>query len=483
MKKVWIIVSCVLVATLLAGIGYVGWQHYQEATYIYIGGVRYLRAETRIDLSDQPDPDIVGLTQMEQLTYLDLRGTGIEAAQYDLLRTALPACRILWDIPFQDRFYEEGTTLLTITKLSEEDLAALTYFPKLTDIDARGCSDYDAIMRLVESFPQYRVAYQVTVGDIAFLQSTTELTAMDADPGELETALAYLPELQSIRLTGKLPDAEWLIRTAQAYSDVQLRWEYLLFDRIYDSTVTEIDLSDIPMENTEAVEAALPYLPSLQKVIMSNCGIPSVEMDALNKRHEDVRFVWTVRVGRGSLRTDATTFMPYLFGYDQGSSIRDHQLTELKYCTDLILIDMGHMSISDISFLEYMPNMQYLLLCETKITDLTPVSHCKELKYLEIFNTPIQDLSPLAGCTKLEDVNLCYLYFSNLEVLSDLPELKHIWLIGSYYSQTELQAVMASHPDAVFCLREIGSSTGYGWRKTENYYAQRDLLGLGYMTF
>ena len=44
----------------------------------------------------------------------------------------------------------------------------------------------------------------------------------------------------------------------------------------------------------------------LEKVVMCNCGVSNEDMDALNKKYEDVRFVWSVRFSIWTLRTDAT---------------------------------------------------------------------------------------------------------------------------------------------------------------------------------
>ena len=107
-------------------------------------------------------------------------------------------------------------------------------------------------------------------------------------------------------------------------------------------------------------------------------------------RWPNIRFIWTVRVGLATLRTDAIGFMPWKHGHRGGNPLRDKDCAELKYCIDLICLDLGHMKVSDISFLQYMPKMKYLIVGELPCPDFTPIRYCKELIYLEIFNVTFQ---------------------------------------------------------------------------------------------
>lgn len=482
MNKKRIVIWILLLCLILGCCAFLGWRIYYHATYIYINDVRYLRAETQLDLSEQGYPELAAITQMENLQLLDLRGTGLTADDYDLLCQALPDCRILWDIPFQGSYYDENTSHLTVTELNAEDLEQLAYFKQLREINAESCRNYEAILDLQTRYPGCKVTYFVRVGGEAYGQDTTDLIADSPVMEEIELALKYLTKLRYLHLSGELPTAEELNQLVSTYPNTEITWEKTVCGVSFLSNATEMDISDIPVESVETVESVLGYFPQLERVIMCRCGIPSAEMDALNKRHDNIRFVWSVFVGTAELRTDVTVFMPYQYGYAGTNKMKDEHTAELKYCTDLVALDMGHMYISDISFLYHMPNMKYLILAETFITDITPVGSLKELVYFEMFITNVTDFSPLLGCTKLEDLNMCWTWPANLEVLKDLPNLKNLWLVGAYYPQSALQQVQEAHPNATYAVAERGSSTGRGWRQLPNYFAQRDLLNMGYMT-
>ena len=165
-----------------------------------------------------------------------------------------------------------------------------------------------------------------------------------------------------------------------------------------------------------------------------------------------------------------------------GTSVEDvEKLAEMKYCVDLVCLDMGHMGISDYSFLEYMPNMKYLVLCGTNGTDFSALANLKELVFLELFMTEFDQAEVLTGLTKLEDLNLGNSEIENIEPLKEMTWLKRLWLPGArkvpYAEREALQGALA---DTIVNFMGVGS-TDQGWRESPNYYAMRDLLGMGYM--
>ena len=476
MKRRILIISCILLTAVLLG-GLLGWKHYQDTHYIYINDIRYSRSVTHLNLRSQKDPQLDAVCQLEYLEQLDLRNTGIDIEDYNRLRAALPTCQILWDIPFQGRFLDMNTTKLTVSALSAEDLDALSFFSKLKEVDALECADYELLHQLQTRYPDLSVFWQITIGSEQFPANTAALTAENPDTAQLELALKWLPDLQSIHLTGTLPDIAWLTDTAAKYPHVKLTWEYEVCGRLFASDAEEIDLSDIPLENADEVEAALTYFPSLTKVVMCNCGISNEDMDALNRRYENIKFVWLIYIGKHPVRTDTIALMPWQFC----SGVFDHDLKDLKYLTDLICLDLGHQKVKDLSFLYYMPNMQYLMLADTPVSDATPIGSCKELKYLELFFTGIMDVSPLANCTKLEDINLSWMTILNLQTLMELPNVQRFWLNNTDAPEEVVYALMRAMPNTTFSYVELGDSVGFGWHQSPNYYAQRDLLGMWYM--
>ena len=516
-----------------------------SSNYALVNGSIYGRETTTLNLSDSQLKNPEAIAKLTQLQLADLRNTGLTPADYDMLHAALPNCEILWQVPFQGNYLDPNSTELTISAISQDELPLLAYFPSLKSIDMTGCTDVeavlkvkeqypacdvhwmvpfqggsldsntqeltittldeadisaigyldnlksidatkctdlDAVMKLAETYPDCQVKWQVTLGGSSYSSDAATLELADADADQLMAQLPYFTNLESVTLTGNVPDNDTMYELKQAYPDVEFIWDFILCGVTVNSSAVEIDLSNIQMESVDEVENSLKYFNKLEKVVMCKCGISNEDMDALWKRNPEVRFVWSVLFGSARVRTDTIDFMPWKLGYtrDGKGPMNDHDAKNLKYLVDVVVMDLGHNSLHDLSFLYYMPNMEYLLLCECYASDITPLASLKKLKYLELFQNSVTDLSPLAECTALEDVNLCYNPFQDITPLLGL-NLKNIWISGWMLPKDQLELLHASFPDAKI-VDNSARSTAKGWRDLPNYFAQRDLLGLWYMT-
>ena len=232
------------------------------------------------------------------------------------------------------------------------------------------------------------------------------------------------------------------------------------------------------MEDLEEVAASYPYFDNLEKVILCDCGKTSEELDAFWKKYPQVRVVWSVPIRYFTVRTVIPTLMPYQYGC---AKLSNKDVDSLKYLVDLVCVDFGHMGLTDLSFLEYTPNIEYLIIADSGVRDITPVGHLKKLKYLEMFVNRVQDISPLANCTELRDLNMCYNGVTDITPLLELKHLEHLWMKGVNVSGQSLQLLEETFPELTIVISTYNpSSTGNGWRKIPGYYEQRDLLGMWY---
>lgn len=512
--------------------------------YVFLCGGIHRRNASELDLQGVRLSRLEKMDRFSNLQLLDVRGTGLSKEQYDSLTQLLPGCRILWDVPFQGTFLSQDAQTLTLASLTAEEVDLLDHMPNLLFIDARECEEYALLQQLQQRHPNCHVIYSVSFGGQDLDYRETELTLKDADVQTLAVLLPYLPQTQKILLTGELPALEELKRLQEAYPQICIGWEteldgirltsettqldlrdavlesadkvagvlsycpalthadmrgcsltngemVSLVERFPDVTFSwdveiaglrfptdsvEIDISGNPVDNVAQIEAALPYFPDLQKVVMCGCGIDNETMDALNSRYENIRFVWSVYMGSVLLRTDSTYFIPVKWG----AQVTTEDLYNLRYCTDMVCVDIGHMDVTSCEWAAYMPNLRYLLLADTQISDLTPLKDLKNLIYLELFLTRVTDLTPLIGCTALEDINLCYTY-GDPRPLLEMPWLKNIWWSGGWGLQAYAHQFRQNNPD-IRLEYSTGSSTGGGWRELQNYYDMRDLVGMGYMT-
>ena len=496
-KKKTIIISIVVVLVLIVGIvaGLVinhmrrvaeeaeRLRIYNE-TYLVMDGVEYLRASTELDLSGQQITELEKLQELTALQHLDLRNTGITTAQYDMLHAALPQCEILWSVPFQGDYLDSTSTELVLETLAEEDLAAFPYLPQLTSINADQCRDYEPLLALIAQYPELTVTYTVPIGDNVFAHTVEDIIVTNPAADDLLVHIPLLPCLKTVTLEGALPSNQELIEVKETFPDVTFLWNFTVCGVQTNSLAEFIDLSKIDLGNTEELEAALPCFYNLTKVDMISCGISDPDMEALNLRHPETSFVWKVKVSGINVRTDIKYFMPWKHNIKKVGN-----LYNLRYCTDIEVLDFGHRGIYDVSYIEYMPNLRFLLLLECT-PDMNIIGNCTSLEYLELCDSPVTDFWPLTNLTNLKDLNLSYTplnlgslkfgTFGDITPLLQMTWLDRLWMAFSRIGEDGRALMRESLPNTEMVFIST-SSTDRGWRYSPRYYEMRDILEMWYM--
>ena len=303
---------------------------------------------------------------------------------------------------------------------------------------------------------------------------------------DLEATLDQLPDLQAANLLGtNLSDRE-MLELVQRYPNCRFLWEAEVAGQRFRTDITEMDLSGREITSLDTLEEMLPCFPLLQRVDMSHCGIDDETMEALNQRHENIQFVWTVVIHGYDFPTDSLYFFPWKLNGGEYMDVTDEDMEALRYCHDIQCVDIGHMwYVTNCEWVRYMPELKYLIIGETSITDITPLSTCKNLVYLEMFTIQVTDLTPLQGCTALEDLNLGRVYDADPEPLTKMTWLKNIWwanVDGTYGrgASNAKQVLTEALPNTQLKFN-LEHPTSGGWRQLPNYYAQRDLMGMFYM--
>lgn len=540
-KKIMTLLAAVaLVAALVVG----GMWFFRENYVTENGRIRWIHSRTVVlDGNELEQRDF--LHAFTHLKTIDAQTCELTVEQYEQLRKEFPECRILWTVPFQGAIYSSQIEKLTVSSLNEEDLKILEYFPELKSVDAWACDDYENLFSFQQRRPLCKVFYDVSLCGQNWDCDVQQLELKDVDLSELEEKLKYLPNVSTLHLTGELPRMGQLQAVLAKYPQVALSWDVDLGDTVLELDATKMDFADFADQTPEEIAKLIPYLPALEevnmlssdlpgetvaaiarenpdvrflcdvqigpftfrsdakeidlsghvfedvaqveellpcffnleKVVMCNCGIPSEEMDALNKRHDDIRFVWSFWISHMEVRTDDTYFMPIKYKLFCG----DRSIEDLKYCEDMICIDIGHnMGVTHCEWAAYMPNLQYLILADSGVRDISPLAGLKNLKYLEIFQTRVKDYSPLLECPALEDLNICYTY-GDYDSLTQATWLKRLWIGNDWKARAKYEKIFAEAlPNCEFNAT-TQSSTGEGWREGKLYYEMRDILGMGYM--
>jgi len=248
-----------------------------------------------------------------------------------------------------------------------------------------------------------------------------------------------------------------------------------LGDKTFSSTDTEVDLTGMDVKELD-MDAFFAQMPYLQKVIMINCGLSTIEYAALQDAHPEIKLVWQFMIANRYVRTDAVAISTMVADWKTSPHTTDAQTWCLKYCTDLIGLDLGHNYIRDLSFLEYMPNLKVLILVDNcGLSDFSALKYCTKLKYLEIFVNGCRDLSFLDYMPELEDLNISFNPIYNIDHLHDIEHLRRLWIVNSRISADDYLALKAEYPDTVI-VNSGPNSIGSGWRTDSHFYAMRRLF-------
>lgn len=470
--------AALILLVLLAGCG-------TEKT-VTVQGAEYPVSTTCLDLSGRPLTDTEGLFQLTGLQELNLLDTGIPLYTYQALHEALPECDIRWSVPFQGGFADSGSTCLTVSELSEADVEMLAYFPRLQKVDMTLCRNLESVKLLREQRPELELSYRVWFGDRSVSPAQTILSLSNMDVTELEEKLPMLPCVTRMTLYGDLPEPEALLRLMEKFPEVCFRASPVLGGVTTSLQAETLDLTGASFADTETLEAWLPCYPNLRRVELGDSDLPNEELDRLNKRFPEIAVVWNVSIGPIRLSTDATYFMPNKLGIVR---LPSSDFYNLRYCTELVMIDLGHFEVYNVDFVEYLPKLEYLLLCESRVKDISPIGKCTSLRYLELFLSSVSEFEPLLNLTNLEDLNLsfdpCYaedVYGAagDLTPLYQMTWLHRLWMPLSPMTLQQREEFREALPGTTIVFPNNGS-TNKGWRVCPNYFAQRDIIGRYYM--
>ena len=469
---------------------------------------------------------------------LDLREEEITLEHYDALHKQLPDCKIQWNVPFQDTYFDSGIEELTVDHLTEEDLSRLAYFAELKVLHAENCKDYALLLQLRNSRPELDLRYQVMIDGEVYTQDATsiQVAALSEDHlallpclTELDTAiveagggeniaalqtycnengltfcisvgnailpedaeevrieniteqelalLSYLPKLKTVHFMEPEASSEAVMAYQAANSDKKVTWEKTVCGYLCDNDTEEVDFTEYTITSIEEVENGLSYFPNVKNVFLGEPGVDNEEVAAYRERNrENYKVVWVVDLsGKMKVRTDIDNFMPSRDGWGY---VRDGEIDNIRYCEEIMCMDIGHMGVKDVSFLEKLVNLEYLILAHTEVQYIDAIRNCKKLKFLELDWSCIRDLSPLVECTALEDLNIGKTWPDITPVL-EMTWLKNLYMIEG--SGADAWKASQALPDT----RVVATGTATvasGWRNLPNYYAMRDALGMYYMS-
>ena len=236
----------------------------------------------------------------------------------------------------------------------------------------------------------------------------------------------------------------------------------------FDRDAEAIDMGDQAVEDFKGFIAFLQEFPNLKKVDMFATQVTKNQVSMLEEALPDVQFGWTMQLmkykNKHLVRSDAEAFST-LHGVCPNH--RSEEFALLKYCTNMLALDLGHNNLTDITFLLNMPRLRVLILGENqKLRDISVLAELQDLEYLELFTCGIKDISPLTKLPRLIDLNLANNSVKDWRPLKEMKQLKRLWISGlcgkKALTAEERQELEEALPDTVIMYK--GKPTDNGWR-------------------
>lgn len=469
------------------------------------------------------DEDVATLDYFTRLKTVEAQEC-TDYPQLAALTARRPEVTVEYTVTIDGREYPQDTAVVSISGITEEEINLLTYLPELTAVTAVGCRTPEQMTRLRDFCQEKGLSFALRFGTKTYPDTVQELDVTGVTDGELEL-LQLLPELKTLHLKNPEADPETVAKLRSTYPKADISWEVEIAGVSFPDDTREVDLSAVLESsaaqtttataagtqtavgaqtttktqtttgtatgtqstketqstapavtlNLEDLEKKMSYLPDAKQVFLGKCGLDNEELAALRERVRDsYKLVWTVQLGKKlTARTDDTTFMPVR---EHVYYFLDEDAYNLRYCEDMLCVDVGHMGLTNIDFVKGMPHLQILILAHNgQLQDISPISSCKELIFLELDWSAVKDFTPLVGCTSLEDLNIGLTYPS-VEPLMQMTWLKNLWMVDRGGAYQLSQAL----PDTKI-VASADVTVGAGWRNLPNYYKMRDMLGMEYM--
>lgn len=487
------------------------------------------------------------LYSLTRLQTIDARNCELTAQRYEWLRREFPDTDVVWDVPFQGKRYSSRTERIVLTELTREDVLQLDYFSALTSVDGWDCEDFDAMLALQERRPSCKVFYDVPLAGEYWDCDVEQLLLESADLQQLEENLRYLPKVQTIHLTGALPRMEDLQKILKQYPKVALSWQVDIGEAVLELGATSLDLSGFSQSSVRQIETWIPYLPALQEVDVTGCGIPQEDMVDLARRFPNVQFVFDVAIGPVTVRSDAAeidlsgheiadpalvevvlpcfrnlervimcncgipsqqmdelgkrhpdirfiwsvnlgglevrTDATYFIPTKYDVKVSNKDLVDLKYCVDMLCVDVGHMK--GVTHCEWAAFMPNLKYLILADTNVRSIAPLKDLKNLVFLELFLTGVKDYSPLLTCTSLEDLNLCYTHgdPEPVTRMTWLKRLWWAGSWTARARYGDTFRENIPGCTFNFETESSTGEGWRTGRNYYAMRDLLGMNYMTW
>lgn len=428
-----------------------------------------------LEITALTDDDIRMLSYFPKLQEIDATGCGDYTALENLI-SAYPELTVRYFVDLGGMKFDPATQELVLedgTYSYDSLMENLVHLPQVSKLSfprtTLTLAQLDEIKML---FPGVLLEYSVLFRGEEWDPATTEMDLSDLTSEEVEQVakeLAFFPNLTTVELMDAEGNSALTLVDVQtlqeAAPNATFHFTYTFYKVTFSTTDTKVEFVNKYMKDKDEPEIRqiLDIMDNCETMIFNNCHISNTVMASIRDDYRGrTKIVWRVFFGNGGSCLTNREVIKMVYGLTNSNS------KALMYCEDARFIDFGHNeSLTDISFVAYMPKLEAIILSGSPIRDLTPFANHENLYFLEIaYCSYIEDLSPLSSCPNLGMLNISYTKVSDLSPLDGLS-LDRLTFVKTPVADEEIERFVALQPDC-WSVYKGDQPYGKGWRYEED---------------
>lgn len=273
------------------------------------------------------------------------------------------------------------------------------------------------------------------------------------------------------------PEPTPVVLLGQTVTPEQLEQGYafeLFGQEVNTKTTTELHYlkESIGDAGLEKFREVLPFMENLTYLTFDRCDTSDEAVASLREEFPDANIAWRIFFDPFSCMTDTEKIWA-------SCDLRDDVTEPLKYCNKVKYLDIGHNAMKDISFIQYMPDLEILIVSCSDIEDISPIRYCQKLRILECAeDTRVKDFSSIADVPNIECLNFGgnnQLEPEALDVVFSLNNPKRLFIENYYNWNIDMkkfaEEIQSAYPDCEVSVdwHSDGALNGL-WRYNRGVY-------------
>ena len=394
---------------------------------------------------------------------------------------------IKWNVVIGGESFPHTTKELTLPEgvTAEELREKLQYLPDTRMVDTTKVRfDRTELGTLRSRYPKVRFLFKVTIAGESFRSNTENINIPENAALDLQELLDHggdFEDLKIINLGSRHMSLDDVIAIREAYGGIEVICRVTVCGKDCSTDWTELDLSRRTIEDLGEAEKAIAAMARLEKLYLCDCGIDDETLAALREKYAgQTEIVWRVYLNGVDCRTDADNFCMSKYSNEWGK-LYYSAAEPIKYCTNMVTLDLGHANFDRIDFVTTMPHLRFLIIVGAPVTSLEPLRNSTELYYLEMFFTAVRDLEPIQKLPNLRHLNISHQRLDDYTQLFEMTQLERLWWVDSGLSEAQQQELRDALPNTKICFWAWeDDAVGNYWRDDPSYREMRDNLGMNY---